>query len=35
MTVLGTTESIVAHLDDHIIKTHNMRGSPYFKAFEG
>ena len=33
--ILTSTESIIAHLDDHMVKTHTMRGSPYFKAFEG
>ena len=33
--ILTSTDSIIAHLVDHMVKTHNMRGSPYFKAFEG
>ena len=33
--ILTSTDSIIAHLEDHMVKTHNMRGSPYFKAFEG
>ena len=33
--ILSSTDSIIAHLEDHMVKTHNMRGSPYFKAFEG
>ena len=33
--VLTSTETISVHLDDHLIKTQTMRGSPYFKAFEG
>ena len=27
-------ESIEASLDDHLVKTQTMRGSPYFKPFE-
>ncbi len=33
--VLVGVEDIQSHMDDHRIKTQNMRGSPYFKAFEG
>ncbi len=33
--VLVGVDSIQSHMDDHRIKTQNMRGSPYFKAFEG
>lgn len=32
--MLTSTEAIEIHLDDHMIKTQTMRGSPYFKAFE-
>ena len=32
--ILDTVESIKDHLDDHLLKTQIMRGSPYFKAFE-
>ena len=31
---MTATEGIQIHLEDHLIKTHTMRGSPYFKAFE-
>ena len=33
--ILDTVEAIQDHLDDHLLKTQIMRGSPYFKAFEG
>ena len=32
--ILDTVEAIQDHLDDHLLKTQIMRGSPYFKAFE-
>ena len=32
--ILDSVESIQDHLDDHLLKTQIMRGSPYFKAFE-
>ena len=32
--ILDTVESIKGHLDDHLLNTQIMRGSPYFKAFE-
>ena len=31
---LHSFEDIKTHLDDHLLKTQTMRGSPYFKAFE-
>jgi len=33
--VLVGIDDVQTLLDDHLIKTQNMRGSPYFKAFEG
>ena len=33
--ILDSVEEIKTHLDDHLLKTQTMRGSPYFKAFEG
>ena len=32
--ILDSVEGIQDHLDDHLLKTQIMRGSPYFKAFE-
>lgn len=32
--ILDSVEAIQDHLDDHLLKTQIMRGSPYFKAFE-
>ena len=32
--ILDTVVAIQDHLDDHLLKTQIMRGSPYFKAFE-
>ncbi len=32
--ILDTVVAIKDHLDDHLLKTQIMRGSPYFKAFE-
>ena len=32
--ILDSVESIKTHLEDHLLKTQTMRGSPYFKAFE-
>ena len=32
--ILGSTELIESYLDEHLIKTQTMRGSPYFKPFE-
>ena len=34
LKILTSTQDIEIHLDDHLIKTQTMRGSPYFKAFE-
>ena len=32
--ILTSLESIQSHMEDHLVKTQTMRGSPYFKAFE-
>ena len=32
--ILGSVELIESYLDEHLIKTQTMRGSPYFKPFE-
>ena len=32
--ILGPVETIESYLDEHLIKTQTMRGSPYFKPFE-
>ena len=32
--VLGSVEDIEANLDEHLIKTQTMRGSPYFKPLD-
>ena len=31
---LAGIEDVQGYLDDHLLKTQTMRGSPYFKAFE-
>ena len=32
--ILTSLDVIQSHMEDHLIKTQTMRGSPYFKAFE-